>query len=133
VKADPAPIPDSIVELIERRSGNATVRDLATAFAEQASRRDVELVAHASKEPRYFRVVWHGTTVAYVQPRPDEVRADYRLPYNHWSYGWGFGQDKGWGQIGLAIKGQTAFDVSMRLLDDAIRRAEAERALIRPQ
>ena len=126
MKAEPKPVPAAIAELIERRSGNATIRDLATAFAEQASRRDVELVAHASKEPRYFRVVWRGISVAYVQPRPAEVRADYRLPYNHWSYGWGFGQDKGWGQIGLKIIGQTAFDVSMRLLDDAISRAEAE-------
>jgi hypothetical protein len=123
VKAEPGPVPSSITELIDRRSGNATVRELAAAFAEQALRRDVELVAHASQAPRYFRVVWHGTTVAYVQPRPDEVRADYRLPYNHWAYGWGFGQDKGWREIGLKIDGQTAFQVGMRLLDDAIRRA----------
>lgn len=128
MKVEPAPIPGAIAELIERRSQNTTVRDLATAFAEQASRRDVELVAHVSKEPRYFRVVWRGISVAYVQPRPGEVRADYRLPHNHWSYGWGFGQDKGWGEIGLKINGQASFDVSMRLLDDAIRRAEAEGA-----
>jgi hypothetical protein len=123
VKSEPGPVPQTVLDIIERRSGSAFVRELATAFAEQALRRDVDLVPHSGSAPRYFRVVFGGRTVAYVHPRATAVRVDYRLPGDHWSYGWGFGQDNPRGQIGLDIGGQTAFEVGMTLLDDSIGQA----------
>jgi hypothetical protein len=116
-------VPEKVLDVLDKRSGNTTVGDLAKAFAEQALRRDVELLAQSSPVARYFRVVWHGTTVAYVHPRATVVRVDYRLPVDHWSHGWGFSQDNPRGGIGPDIDGQVGFQVGMRLLDDAIRQA----------
>ena len=98
------------------------VREHARAFAEQAMRRDVELLPQVSLTPRYFRVVWNGTTVAYVRPRKTEVLAEFRLSIEHWAYGWGVSRDSVYG-IGLKIDGQIPFGVATRLLDDAIREA----------
>lgn len=121
---DPSRLSDEIVTMIHHRAGSSALADIAIAFGEQATRRDgIELELQSNSAPRYYRVVWRATTVAYVRPRKSEVRADFRLHIDHWAYGWGFSQDSIYG-IGLKIDGQIAFQVGMRLLDDAIKRAE---------
>lgn len=119
------PVPPAVREVIAARASEVT-EPFAVAFAEPALRRPVDLVSSATDSPRYFRVVANGTTAAYVRPRKDHIMVEYRLPNDHWSYGWGFGFDGAFGpSIALRINGQTSFDVSMRLLDDALRMLSA--------
>lgn len=120
---DPGQVDEAIVAMIGRRAGSQALAEIAVAFGEQATRREgVELQLHSNPDPRYYRVVWRGTTVAYVRPRKGEIRADFRLDVDHWAYGWGFSQDSASGGIGLTMDGQMAFQVGLRLLDDAIQR-----------
>ncbi len=121
---DPRPVPAPVLDVIRSRSGTALVESIARALAEQATRLPVELVPHAGATPTYFRITLGGQTLAYVRPRPGEVRVEYRLPHDHWAYGSGFGRDSIYG-IGLRIDGQTSFEVGLRLLADAFETAKA--------
>jgi len=89
-EADPGRLPSDITELIERRAGPA-VAALVRTFAVDALATDgVELrVQNSKNEPSYFQVRSDrfSHVVAYVNPGPNEVRIDFRLPRDHELYG----------------------------------------------
>lgn len=90
VDYEPPGLPSDVQELIERRAG-AHVADLARSFAHVALSSDgVALRVQRSKnEPTYFQVRSDHLTyvVAYVNPRPKDVRIDFRLPRDQELYG----------------------------------------------
>jgi hypothetical protein len=120
-------LPPAVSELIERRSGPA-VAPLVRSFAVDALSRDgVELrVQNSKNEPSYFQVrsdrLRH--VVAYVNPGPNDVRIDFRLPRDHDLYGRArirTNPDDAYA-IQLYMSDQGDVDVARSLLVDALAR-----------
>ena len=119
-----AAVPEDVRRLIAKRSSPKT-QLLARRFALDALRREgVELRAQVSvNSPSYFQVRHRrfNQVVAYVHPRPDELRIEYRLPSTSETYGVAQARDSLYGIV-LKVTSPTELEVGARLLDDALSR-----------
>ena len=119
-------IPDAVIHVVDLRAG--ATPELALRFASAALTRDgVFLRAQKSKggEPWYFQVrhTRFSQVVAYVSPRPGNVKIEYRLPSSNDTYGRATSRDNFYGIV-LNLSDESQLGVALRLLDDAIGREE---------
>lgn len=119
-------IPDDVLHVIDLRA--AGMSEVALRFASGALARDrVLLRAQKSKtgDPWYFQVRHprFSQVVAYVNPRPGNVRIEYRLPSTNDTYGVATAHDHFYGIV-LNLSDESQLGVALQLLDDAIGREE---------
>jgi hypothetical protein len=119
-------IPDDVLRVIELRA--AGTPELALRFASGALARDrVFLRAQRSKggEPWYFQVRHprFSQVIAYVSPRPGNLKIEYRLPSSNDTYGVAASRDHFYGIV-LNMTSEVELSVALRLLDDAVARTE---------
>jgi len=119
-------VPDAVLHVVELRAGGTP--GLPLRFASGAlDRSGVFLRAQKSKggEPWYFQVRHprFSQVVAYVSPRPGNVKIEYRLPSSNDTYGLATSRDNFYGIV-LNLSDESQLGVALRLLDDAIGREE---------
>ena len=117
-------VPRDVLRLIDSRAAGSP--EIALRFAAAAlGLGEVALRPQQSKgEPWYFQVRHpkFGQVVAYVHPRPGEVRIEYRLPGDHDTYGLAVTRDSFYGVV-LTAGDSDGLDVAVRLLRDALDRS----------
>ncbi len=118
----PREIPRAVDEVISARSGDAAA-SIARSFAVEALQRPVDLIEQRTKKvPTYFRVVYQGTTVAYVRPRHGAVRVEFAIPYGSWTGDVGFGIDGAFGPTyAIDLDAANNLPGALGMLDEAIR------------
>lgn len=118
-------IPDDVLRVIDLRASGAP--ELALRFGSGALALDrVILRAQQSKgDPWYFQVRHprFSQVVAYVHPRPGDVRIEYRLPGNRDTYGVGVARDNPYGIV-LTVREPAGLEVALKLLGDALDRTD---------
>ena len=72
-------------------------------------------------EPWYFQVRHPKSdqVVAYVHPRPGEIRIEYRLPGTHDTHGMAVARENFYGIV-LTVRDEEGLDVSLDLLREAL-------------
>jgi hypothetical protein len=115
--------PGEVLRLIDHRAGPAP--ELALRFAGAALAMDgVTLRAQQSKgDPWYFQVRHPNFTqvVAWVYPRPGDVRVEYRLSGTHETYGLAVSRDNPYGIV-LTVQDSEGLEAALQLLRDAVDR-----------
>lgn len=114
-------VPGDVLRLIDHRA--APSPEVAFRFAGAAlGIEGVTLRPQQSKsDPWYFQVRHPKFTqvVAYVHPRPGEVRIEYRLPSTHETYGPAAARDSAYGIV-MTARDDGGLDIALRLLKDAV-------------
>lgn len=114
-------VPGGVLRLIDHRAGPAP--EIAFHFAGIATGHDgVLLRPQQSKgDPWYFQVRHPKFTqvVAYVHPRPGEVRIEFRLPGTHPTYGVATAREGPYGIV-LTVRDADGLRVADLLLGDAL-------------
>lgn len=119
----PGVVPIEVRSIIERHAAGDKL-GLASAFADAAAAvSGVALVPQkqSAGNPVYFRVMnlARKHAVAYVWPRPDFVRVEYRLPSAHDTYGVAESRDRPYGIV-FTLRSESDLGVAIRLLEDAL-------------
>jgi hypothetical protein len=119
-------IPDDVLHVVDLRAG--TTPELSLRFAAGAlERNQVFLRAQRSKngDPWYFQVRHprFSQVVAYVNPRPGNVKIDYRLSPTNDTHGVAESRDHFYGVV-LNMSDDSGLQAAFRLLDDAVNRAD---------